>query len=339
MEIRINGKSFHSLLQLREQVSPEVYAFLQEWFSPDPFVLGHTSGSTGQPQTIRLYKQDMEASARLTNRFFGMSAASNLLLCLSPRYIAGKMMIVRALSVGAMLYECPVSSLPLENWSGAADLAAMIPMQVASTLSQPGGGEKLSLISYLLVGGAPVDSGLESRLALLPCASYATYGMTETLSHVAVRRIGDADAVYAALGDVTFSTDERTCLVIDAPHLTGRRFVTNDMVRLIDNRHFVWLGRYDNVIISGGLKFSAEELERKIATFLSRRYYMAASPDSLLGQRIVLVIEGDPFDELALQQLRVQLSSVLQRFEMPREIRFIPHFLETYSGKVRRMPE
>lgn len=339
MELRINGASFHSLAELHERVSSELYAFLQEWFSPLPFVMGHTSGSTGQPQPIRLYKKDMEASAGLTNRFFGITASSVLLLCLSPRYIAGKMMIVRALSAGAMLYEQPASSLPLASRSEPVDLAAMVPMQVVSTLAQADGADKLSLISHLLVGGAPVDAGLETRLSALPCASYATYGMTETVSHVALRRLGDPDAVYAALGNVTFSVDDRMCLVINAPHLSGKQFVTNDMVRLVDNRHFLWLGRYDNVIISGGLKFSAEELERKIAPFLSHRYYVTAAPDELLGQRIVLMIESEPYDETALHQLRAQLAAVLQRFEMPREIRFMPRFQETYSGKVRRVLE
>ncbi len=339
MELRINGISFHSLAELQEQVSFELYAFLQEWFSPQPFVMGHTSGSTGQPQPVRLYKKDMEASARLTNQFFGITASSVLLLCLSPRYIAGKMMIVRALAAGAMLYEQPVSSLPLESWFEPADLAAMVPMQVASTLAQADGADKLSLISHLLVGGAPVDAGLEARLSALPCAVYATYGMTETVSHVALRRLGIGDAIYAALGNVTFSVDDRMCLIVNAPHLSGKRFVTNDMVRLVDDRHFLWLGRYDNVIICGGLKFSAEELECKIAPFLSHRYYVAAAPDDLLGQRIVLVIESEPYDETVLRQLRVQLAAVLQRFEMPREIRFMPRFQETYSGKVRRVLE
>ena len=337
MDVKINGSSFQTLSQLQGHVSSELYAFLQDWFSPEPFVWGHTSGSTGIPQAIRLYKRDMQASAELTNRFFDISASSKLLLCLSPRYIAGKMMVVRALSAGAMLYEQPVSSLPLEGWSVPVDLAAMVPMQVASTLSKADGADRLSLISRLLIGGAPVDAALETRLAALPCESYATYGMTETVSHVALRRLGCTDAVYAALGDVTFSVDDRTCLVVHTPHLSGKRFVTNDMVRLIDDRHFIWSGRYDNVIISGGLKFSAEELERKIAPLLFRRYYVTAAPDEFLGQHIVLVIEGEPYDEVALQQLRAQLSGVLQRFEMPREIRFLSRFLETYSGKIRRV--
>ncbi len=336
MEIKINGDRYTSLSQLPASLSADVVDFLHEWFSPADYVVGHTSGSTGTPRPLQLAKRDMIASATITNRFLGITSSSSLLLCLSPRYIAGKMMIVRALTAGAMLHVVEPSSTPLTGWNTPIDMAAMIPMQVAATLQQVDGVAALSQVSKLLVGGAPITPALESTLATLPLATYMTYGMTETVSHIALRRIGDAADCYEALGDVTFTTDARDCLVIDAPHLSTRQFITNDVVSLLDPRHFRWVGRYDNVIISGGLKYSAEALEQRIAPLITSRYYITAAPDERLGQRIILVIEGEPCDEAALQQLRQRLMQHLTHYEMPREIHFLPHFAETYSGKVKR---
>lgn len=335
MEIRINDCVARTPAQLRGRVPDEVADFLDEWFSPAGYVMGHTSGSTGEPQPIRLYKRDMEASAAITNSYMGITAASTMLLCLPVRYIAGKMMVVRALVAGAMLYTVPPSSLPLSDWQRRADLAAIIPMQAEATLRTPDGAARLSLLSHILVGGSPVSPALAARLACLPARVYVTYGMTETVSHVALRPI-TCDA-YEAVGDVTFSADARGCLVIDAPHLLRRRFVTNDVVQLTDARHFIWLGRYDNVIISGGLKYSAEQLEQKIAPCLSAPYYIVPAPDDLLGQRIVLVIEGEAGDGAAREALRARLAQVLTPYEMPREVRYMPAFSRTYSGKVRRV--
>ena len=332
--MRINGVSYTSLDAMRNDVPTDVVDFLVEWYSDAPSLRGYTSGSTGVPKPIELLKSDMLASARLTNSYLGIDAHSTLLLCLSPSYIAGKMMIVRAIASGAQLVVVSPSSTPLVGLDVAITMAAMVPMQVAETLRQADGEAQLVCVSKLLVGGAPVDDVLEQKLMTLPVETYVTYGMTETVSHVALRRVGET--CYTAIGDVTFATDERGCLVIDAPQLSGRRFVTNDIVQIVDACRFRWLGRYDNVIMSGGLKFCAEQLEAKIAHLIPRRYYIMAAPDERLGQRVVLVIEGRPYDEVALQQLRIELSTCMSRYEMPRDIRFIEHFAETSSGKVKR---
>lgn len=319
---------------MRGSVPDDVISFLQEWCDDNDYVEGHTSGSTGTPKSVRLLKSDMRASARLTNEFLGIDSCSVLLLSLSTTYIAGKMMVVRALEAGASLIAVAPSSTPLRGLSERITLAAMVPMQVSETLRDEEGVRQLSCIECLLVGGAPVDGELEQHLAALPTITYVTYGMTETVSHVALRKVGER--YYTALGNVTFAIDDRSCLVIDAPQLSGRRFITNDIVELCSERQFVWQGRYDHVIMSGGLKFCAEVIEQKISSLLSSRYYITAAPDDRLGQRIVLVVEGEQYDEVAMEELRSSLSAVLSRYEMPREIRFIAHFEETYSGKVKR---
>lgn len=315
-------------------VSPAVVSFLREWYDAAPCVMGHTSGSTGEPKPLQLLKADMRASARLTNAYLGIDSASTLLLCLSPTYIAGKMMIVRAIEAGARLCVVEPSSQPLSQVNEPITLAAMIPMQVAETLRMEHGVDRLSQVSQLLVGGAPVSEALEGQLVQLPSQIYVTYGMTETVSHVALRKVGELS--YQALGGVTFECDARGCLVIDAPQLSDRRFVTNDVVDLIDNLHFVWVGRYDNVIICGGLKYNAEQIERKLETIIADRYYIVGHPDEVLGERIVLCIEAEPYDSDKLAHLREAMTHSMARYEVPREICFVSRFEMTATGKIKR---
>ncbi len=332
----VSTRQFNSLADLDCLPEGEVLEFLKEWFNDKDYIYGHTSGSTGTPKEIRLNKADMRASARVTNDFLGIREDSVLLLCLSVSYIAGKMMVVRALEAGAELLVCRVSSRPLKEWPGDSriDLAAMVPMQAEESLGHPEEKTKLCNIRQLLIGGAPVSSVLEKQLQTVPVRCYATYGMTETVSHVALRKLGEA-GVYFALGGVTFSLDNRGCLVVHVPYLQARKFVTNDLAEVIDSRHFRWLGRYDYVINSGGIKFSPEVIESKISACISCRYFITSLPDERLGQRIVLVIEGEKKEEeekLLLEAMR----KVLTPYEFTREIIYLFHFYETASGKIVR---
>lgn len=335
MRIKVNSKVYTSLQKV--EIDGDVLAFLQEWFNDKSYVVAYTSGSTGKPKEIQLSKEDMRTSARLTNEFFGICEESVLLLCLSVSYIAGKMMVVRALEAGADLIVGNISSRPLESLNcKKIDLVAMIPMQVEDTLKHPQEKTVLSNIRHLLIGGAVVSPSLEQGLKELSTLSYATYGMTETVSHIALRRL-NSDKCYSALGMVAFSTDDRDCLVIDAPHLQEKIFVTNDIVELLDNHSFRWLGRYDHVINSGGLKFFPEIIECKIATIIPQRYFISSQPDERLGERIVLVIEGERLAAKELDQLQQKLKDILTDYELPKVILFLPHFHETSSGKVLRM--
>lgn len=333
----VNTRNITGIDSLSDLPEGELYAFLQEWFDEKTYVEGHTSGSTGKPKEIHLNKEDMRASARMTNHFLGIDSNAVLLLCLSVSYIAGKMMVVRALEAGAELWVVPVSSHPLRDveWRNgrSVDLAAMIPMQVEVSLQEEKEAELFGRVRQLLVGGAPVSESLENRLGELSSVSYATYGMTETVSHVALRKIGQG-MEYFALGDVCFGQDDRGCLLIDAPHLQQRYFVTNDVVDLLDERHFRWSGRWDHVIISGGLKFFPEVIERKISSLFDRRFFIAARPDERLGERIVLVVEEKL--PMAWEELKEELGKVLTPYEIPREYIVLSDFAETSTGKVIR---
>lgn len=338
--MRLNGKEIRLPDDVRQVENAELREFLCEWFNERTYVIGHTSGSTGAPKEIRLSKDGMRASARMTNEFFSLGSGSVLLLCLSVSYIAGKMMVVRALEAGAELITGAVCSRPLRELGEerSIDLAAMVPMQVEESMKHPDEKAWFGGIRQLLIGGAAVSPLLEKQLRDIPTACYATYGMTETFSHVALRNMKE-ETVYSALKGVTFAVDQRGCLVVAAPHLHAGPLVTNDLVRLLDNCHFEWLGRYDHVINSGGIKFFPEAIERKISFGLPRRFFIASRPDERLGQRIVLVLEGMPARAEEERQWIEKLKQVLTPYEMPKEFIYLARFYETSTGKVIRRTE
>ena len=337
MEFNINGKRVTTLAELREVVTSEFANFVSDWFDSSKYMTAQTSGSTGVPKTIQLLKSDMRASAQMTNRFFNIDANSTFLLSLSPNYIAGKMMIVRWLEAGAEMIEQKPSSNPLSQpLQSNITLSAMVPSQVINILNDSASFAQLSKINNMIIGGAPLDSVTEKRIAETQLNAYATYGMTETLSHVALRKVG-AEESYFALPGVTFSQDERGCLKIDVPHLTIKEVVTNDVVDIIDTTHFIWRGRFDNVINSGGVKIFPEEIEKLIAPYLKERFYVIGTPDTLWGEICTLVIEGEEWSQEKQQSLLMQLKDALPKHKSPKQIKFLSNFAETYSGKVKRV--
>lgn len=308
--------------------------FLKEWRSSEPCIVAHTSGSTGKPKEIRLLKADMRASAALTNRFFGIGSGSTLLLCLSPGYIAGKMMIVRAEEAEAKLIVETPSNRPLEHYSGPAiDLLAVVPSQALWLAEHP---ELLRHVSNMIVGGGEIPPRLRSLLAQLPVNAYATYGMTETCSHVALSRIADPALPFSALPPVTFSVDNRGSLAIDAPQFSFKHLQTNDIVDLLSPSQFRWRGRYDNVVNTGGIKVFPEEVERSIAPLMSQRFYISSRPSDKWGQELVLKLESDPLSPDEEARMLHSLAAVLPPFQRPKAVIAIPHFAETSSGKVKR---
>lgn len=309
--------------------------FLAGWLSDSDFVMGYTSGSTGSPKPIRLSKRAMRASALRTNAFFGMGEGSSILLCLSPNYIAGKMMVVRSLVGKIDLWLEKPTSMPLVD--GSFDLVSMVPMQIYSLRSSGEGERRLSGVRNLLVGGGPLPAEDASWLRSLSLRTFVSYGMTETVSHVALASLDDQGAEgllrYRALPDVLFGQDERGCLVISAPYLSAEKFVTNDVVDLLSPTEFLWRGRWDNVINTGGVKVHPEMMERKIASLIGGEFYFTSLPDPKFGQKVILKIEGAP---RPTQPLMDSLETLLSPYEMPKEIRFVERFDRTESGKVKR---
>ena len=309
--------------------------FLRDWFDDSDFVMGHTSGSTGAPKPIRLSKNAMRESARRTNAFFKIGEESSLLLCLSTQYIAGKMMVVRALVSGCNLCLEKPSSTPL--LAGTFDLVSMVPMQVYSLKQAKDGVLRLSHVRNLLVGGSPLAQEDADWLRSLSLHTYVSYGMTETVSHVALADLNemtsDGMLVYHALPSVSFEQDDRECLIIHAEYLSSEPFVTNDVVDLLTETSFVWKGRWDNVINTGGVKVHPEIIEKKVTSLFPCAFYFVGVPDPKYGQRVVLKIEGAPYSTIDLE---ASLQELLSPYEFPKEILFLDHFERTESGKIKR---
>lgn len=272
--------------------------FIDEWYDRrKDYIIARTSGSTGDPKAIRLLKSDMEISALATCRYFGINGSSILACPLSPEYIAGKMMIVRAIVSGARLVVESPSNSPLRRWRyGRPDLTAIVPSQIDGMLENTGGK-----LGSVIVGGAPVTESQERTMVGSGIGFYATYGMTETCSHVALRKAGGT--AFEALPGFRFTADQRGCLVIESETMSFGRLVTNDIVMLLDERHFQWKGRFDNVIISGGIKLFPEEIEREIAPFVTGHdFFVTSRPSERWGEELVMVVEAEDLDTDALDR-------------------------------------
>lgn len=325
----------NDLLQLAQQwISEEgekrfIGEFILEWLNSEDFIKVQTSGSTGKPKVIRLQKKHVENSAKATISFFSLKPGTTALLCLSSQYIAGKMMLVRAMIGGWKLTAVEPKQNPLKNPKTTFDFTAMVPFQVFHSL------EDLYKVNKIIIGGGVVPVNLEKRLQQEKTLAFATYGMTETISHIAVRQINGAEksSVYSALPDVEFSQNQEKCLQIHAPKIAEEVQQTNDVVELISPEKFRFLGRLDHVINSGGIKIYPEEIERKLSEGIKKPFFIASEADDALGERIILVIESSkPLDFPDFQEA----FSALSVYEKPKKIYSIPKFIYTETEKIKR---
>jgi O-succinylbenzoic acid--CoA ligase len=264
----------------------------------------------------------MVQSAISTGDFFDLQPGNRVLHCLPTNYVAGKMMFVRSFILGLDMDFVAPSSHPLEHNDEKYDFAAMVPLQAKNSV------KKLSNIKKVIIGGVKVNKALEQELIKLPIEIYETYGMTETITHIAAKKVGVE--AFTTLPNVTVSVNENQCLEILAKNISDEKIVTNDIVKLVSDTQFVWLGRFDNVINSGGIKIMPEQVEGKLSTLIPRRYFVNGTPDDTLGEKVVLYVEGET---MAIEH---SVFDVLDKYEKPREIIFIPKFKETATGKIMR---
>lgn len=316
-------------------LSPEALEFIAEWRNSSPFVVAHTSGSTGTPKVIHLLKSDMIASARATNSFFGINRDSTLYLPLSTSYIAGKMQVVRAIEAGCrLLVEYPSNDPLSYDFTGEINLLPIVPSQIPGLLKS----KSLHKVRHLIIGGAPITPESESLVLEAGVESYATYGMTETCSHVALRKLGTD--LFRALPGFRFSLDERGCLVVGSETMSFRHLTTNDIVELIDKESFRWIGRYDNVINSGGVKIFPEEVERDIAPLFPKDslFYVTSRPSEKWGEEAVVVTNSPRFNGnlAAVEKLLSEMRSLLPPIKVPKDIIFDKEISLTTSKKIKR---
>ncbi len=320
--------------------------FCQSWLGGRSYFTFKTSGSTGQPKHIHLSREQMRISAQNTAEALQLQAGQEALVCIPTQYIGGAMMLVRSLEIGLNATIIAPKANPLAKLQKAYHLVAMVPMQLQQALAQS--PEKKSLLEQfgcILLGGAPISPTLMAEIRLLQVPVYHTYGMTETVSHIALQRLNGPEAqtsLQTIHPSVKISQDARGCLVIQAPVTHEQAVITNDLVEIIDAHHFVVIGRIDNVVNSGGLKIQLEELDRQIQEIFSEkqiiaRCYTVGIPDELLGQKIILMIEDSPLEQGRQEALLKLLEERLPKYHAPKALVFQPTFQETDSGKVKRI--
>lgn len=334
---KLNRKHYNaqSLLTLAESLNAvgdseekEMAAFLLDWLYPRETVLVKTSGSTGDPKTITLSKAKMIESAKATGAYFDLGEKTKALHCLPIQFIAGKMMLVRAMILGWEVDVVVPNRAPLSQTVMSYDFAALIPFQVFHSLKD------LNRVKKIIIGGGAVSESLRAQLQNTTAEVFATYGMTETITHVAIKKLNHIregeHPYFEALPNVKFKQDNRRCLVIDAPNILEAPITTNDMVELISETQFEWLGRHDNIINSGGIKINPEVLENKLESQLDIPFFIASLPDEQLTEKVVLVIEG------ASQKIKDKVFAGFNKYEIPKHIYFLPKFVYTKNGKLRR---
>lgn len=316
----------------------EVLAFLQLWFQGAETFYLNTSGSTGRPKTIGIKRSQFIASAKATGSALGIIPKTSTLCCLPVRYVAGKMQIVRALVLDLELTIIEPSSTP--SISGF-EFTSMTPMQFYQVYQKD--TDSLNTYNCILIGGGELSKDIEVLASNIKAKVYHTYGMTETVSHIALRRINhEPQSHFHCLPNVEISVDEKGCLKVVGEVTNNKVLQTNDIVELISGNEFRWLGRADHVINTGGIKIHPEQLEIEYRNILStmginNRFYIVGAPDNILGQKICLVIETQ--DEYDLTSIKRNIQSKVVKYQVPKEVIFTPTFSETESGKVlRKLP-
>ena len=341
--------------------------FYSEWNNDSDTVLVHTSGSTGKPKPMMVEKKRMLNSARITCDFLGLKPGDSALLCMSLDYIAGKMVVVRSIERHLHLISVSPSGHPLKDnnlkdangkdVNGEITFAAMVPMQVYNTLQVPEERERLTHVRHLIIGGGAIDASLEKELQSLPgnIAIWSTYGMTETLSHIALRRINGAEASewYQPFDSVKISQTDEGCLVIDAPLVCAETLVTNDIVEIepyiynkVEKLRFRIKGRKDNVICSGGIKIQIEEVEALLKPHLEKPFMIAKKKDEKFGEIAVLLTEDEDLKKVEATIRRLlsgksddsnkSSESKSHKYWIPREFRYVEHLPLTETGKPKR---
>ena len=315
-------------------IQKDLTAFLEEWNNKSPYIQVKTSGSTGTPKEMLVKKEQMMNSARLTCDFLGLNSGDTALLCMPLQYIAGKMMVVRSLVANLELVVCEPSGHPLADIDKPLRFAAMIPLQVYNSLQSPEERRRLEQIDILIIGGGAIDMQLEKAIQELPGAVYSTYGMTETLSHIAMRRLNGptASCFYTPFDNVKLSLSEEETLVIDAPSVSDQLLVTNDIAELKPDGSFRIIGRKDNVIVSGGIKMQIENMENKLRSVISFNFAITAVPDPKFGEAVVLLINSNH----EISEVRNLLHGNLPKYQQPKFIIPVKNIPHTETGKINR---
>lgn len=346
--ITINGREVEIDLILKgsapskSMFETSTFSFIQQWFGNTAEFLQKTSGSTGDPKAITIKRQQMIASAQLTAQTLQLKSGDTALVCLDPEYIAGKMMFVRSFETGMKIIAKTPSLNPFLDINAQVpiDFGALVPIQLYELL-QSDEVYRLDTLKNIIVGGAALHKDVQKQLAKFNCQVYASYGMTETISHIALQHVNGkkASKYFTVLPGVQINVDGRDCLEIQAPYLENK-ITTNDLVEIKDASQFKWLGRVDNIINSGGVKVIPEKIESEIQNIMEslnihNRFLISGTPDFRLGNKIILLIEGFVTDE-ALENVKSSIKKALAPYEAPKEFYINVEFILAGNAKINR---
>ncbi len=314
------------------------------WLSGQMVFDLQTSGSTGLPKTITVNRRQLEASARMTGTAFSLGKASRALVCLNTDYVGGLMMLVRGMELDWQLTLTPASSNPLQSVPDGSifDFAALVPLQMENILESPESRCKLDDVDTILLGGAPVSESLISSLRSLPTKVYQSYGMTETLSHIAIRRLNPVpELTYSVLPGMEVGHDQRGCLFVRGGVTDGQLVQTNDIVRFTSGDKFEWIGRADHVINSGGIKIILDLIDRQLGPILleagiNAPFFSWYEPDDRLGQKLVLFLEHQGSEGVE-STLKTRFLKAMKRYEVPKTIHFVAQFARTATEKIDKL--
>jgi o-succinylbenzoate---CoA ligase len=314
----------YSFIKEGEEYEKPVGDFILDWFDERDFVQMQTSGTTGIPKIVKIKKEAFVLSAIATGDFFDLKPGDKVLHCLPVKYVAGKMMFIRGFILGLDVKFVEPSSNPMEliYENEQFQFAAMVPLQAKCSL------DKLHQIKKLIIGGAKINKALSNKLKKINSSIYETFGMTETISHIAAKLV--QNEAFEVLPNIMISKNEENCLVVNAPHITNELIVTNDIIDLVSDNKFIWKGRKDNIINSGGVKIVPEVVEAKLSGKVKGKFIITSKPDEILGEKVILLIQGNSYviDESIFEDL--------DKFEKPKAIEFIDKFEETATGKIIR---
>jgi len=331
----INNKKYDQndlLNQVKIHVSKEnwegdFWRFIAQWLDQKPYVTVQTSGSTGQPKKIQIAKEKMLESAKNTCHFFQLKEGDNALLCLSAKHIGGMMMIVRAFYNKLNLHLVAPQANPLKDMESKIEFTAMVPYQAQNCIKAS--LKKTQDISHIIIGGGKISSELEQLITVNDIQAYSTFGMTETISHIALQKIGK-DQHYTCLNNIRIDKSKEGTLVIHAPNLLDKALATNDLIDMINHSQFKWLGRKDFAIESGGIKIIPEIIEQKLEPYLKRNFIISSRPSNQFNNEVILIIEGEKYT------IDSSIFKALSKFEKPKAVYFVDKMIYTPTGKIKR---
>lgn len=319
----------------------QAYDFMISWLSgTEKFVL-HTSGSTGIPKEIIIGRKQLQSSALMTGAALRLGKETRALVCLNVNYIAGIMMLVRGMELEWELSITAPSSNPLAAFENPDfDFVAMVPLQLSTSLSDQETKSKAGHLGKILLGGAPVPVSLQRQIDDLNVPVFQSYGMTETVSHIALKKLNlpEVEKDYTVLPGISFGVDDRGCIFIKGAVTNEEKVQTNDLVEITSETTFKWLGRADNVINSGGVKVVLDKIDEVIAEiFYDLRYFNPFfcwyEEDGKLGQKLILFIEENG-NNLAVPTILKEIRNKVSAYETPKHVYFVEKFIKTPTDKI-----